>query len=137
MTLWSRPRGAKAFSAVKSVATDSSGSWLLAVRPRIATSYRAVSRSATSPTLLVRVRPRVTLARVHGRLVVHVAPAAAFRGRTVTLQTRRNGRWASIARRPLARTGAAAFRSLPGTVRAAVATAPGYLAAASRALPSR
>lgn len=59
ITLWARPAGASTFVAVETVTTDASGTWRATVRPRIATSYRAVSRSAASPTVLVRVRPSV------------------------------------------------------------------------------
>lgn len=135
-----RPFGATAFTVVKTLRTNADGSWKLVVRPKIQTSYRAVSRAATSPTITVRVKPVLALSRRAGKLVLRVAgKAASFRRRSVVLQQRRGSHWVTVQRRTLDGAGRStfAFRGRGSKVRASVGAAPGYLAATSATVTLR
>src|SRR5262249_27309242 len=49
------------FASIATVLTDSGGTWRLAVRPRILTTYKAVWNGSTSANVSINVRPSVTL----------------------------------------------------------------------------
>jgi len=137
VTISRLPFGKHAFSSVKTVQTDATGSWRVAVRPSISTTYKAVSRSAASPAILVRVRAAVTLRRTVVGLAAKAAPAAAVHGRRLVLQARRGSRWVDLA---AGATGAAApsFKLVPrGTYRLVLAATPGFLASTSTPLAVR
>jgi hypothetical protein len=129
VTMYARPYGSTAFLPVTTLTTDAKGAWQVVVRPRISTTYRAVSKSSTSPTILVGVRPRVELSRARQRLVVQVSAKYSFGGRRVVLQRENGGHWVFVAARALRAGGRATFSTnLHGArVRAVVGVAPGYL----------
>jgi len=88
------------FVSIATVLTDAVGAWTLRVRPRVATTYKAVWNGNTSPTVTIGVHPAVSL-RALGKLrfATHVTGVHSFAGRVVQLQRRRlNGSWLTIAR---------------------------------------
>jgi hypothetical protein len=130
------------FFAVATVLTDVGGTWSLRVRPRIATTYKAVWSGSPSGTVTIGVRPAVSL-RPLGRLrfATHVTGARSFRGRIVQLQRHRlDGSWATVARVRLNRSSNAIFHPLRlprgrSTLRVAISVnqaGGGYLAGYSR-----
>jgi phosphodiesterase/alkaline phosphatase D-like protein len=134
------------FVAVATVLTDSGGAWSLRVRPRIATTYKAVWSGNTSPTVTIGVHPAISL-RALGKLrfATHVTGAHSFAGRVVQLQRRRlNGSWLTIARARLNKSSNAVFRPKLGRGRTTLRIAfsvnqagGGYLAGFSRAITVR
>jgi plastocyanin len=68
------------------VTTTSGGNWSLLVQPRVRTSYQAVYDNATSRSVAVSIRPRITLEKVgrHQYLVVVLA-AHSMAGKTVNV----------------------------------------------------
>jgi hypothetical protein len=134
VTMYARPYGASAFTAVSTVRTDPHGGWRLTVRPGIGTSYRAVSRASTSPTIAVGVRPLVKLTASHGGVAVHVTARKSFRGRTVVIQKLRGTHWVTLSRLVLGSTGTTTMKIHAVRVRAVVPAAPGYLQSVSSAL---
>jgi hypothetical protein len=134
------------FVAVATLLTDAGGTWTLRVRPRIATTYKAVWSGNTSPTLTIGVHPAVSL-RALGRLrfATHVTGVHSFAGRVVQLQRRRlNGSWLTIARARLNKSSNAVFHPRLGRGRSTLRIAfsinqagGGYLAGFSRAITIR
>ena len=137
VTMYARPYGASAFAPVSTLRTDSNGGWKLTVHPRIGTSYRAVSRTATSPTIAVGVRPVVKLSASHGRVAVRVTAKTSFSGRTVLIQKLRGTHWATWSRLVLGKT-VVSMPNTPGVrLRAVVPAGHGYLQAVSPTLTVR
>jgi hypothetical protein len=128
--MYAKPYGASKFTAVKTLSTDATGSWKLTVHPKIATSYRAVSRAATSPTIPVQVRPLVTLRAAHGLLTVHVSAKTPYRGQKIVVERLRGKNWSTLSRVVLGRGGTATLAVAHGSrVRVIVPAVPGYLGA--------
>ena len=131
------------FAGVATVLTDAGGVWTLRVRPRIATTYKAVWSGNTSPTVTVGVHPAISL-RALGRLrfATHVTGVRSFAGRVVQLQRRRsNGSWRTFARARLNRHSNAVFHPRLSRGRTTLRVAfsinqagGGYLAGFSRAI---
>jgi hypothetical protein len=137
VTLYAQPYGAPAFTPVSTLRTDSRGGWKLTVHPRIGTSYRAVSRTAKSPTIAVGVRPVVKLSASHGRVVVRVIAKTSFKGRAVLVQKLRGTRWVTWSRLVLGKT-VVSMPNTPGVrLRAVVPAGHGYLQAVSPTLTVR
>ena len=134
VTMYAKPYGAAAFTAVSTVRTDAHGAWQLTVHPGIGTSYRAVSRASASPTIGVGVRPLVKLNAAHGGLVVRVIARKSFRGRTVVIQRLRGKQWVVLSRLVLGSAGTGTVKLHGARVRAVVAAAPGYLRSVSSAV---
>lgn len=140
VVVYARPFGAAAFTIARTLRTGPDGSWKLVVHPRIQTSYRSVSRAATSATIVVPVRPLPSLSSRGGKLRVHVAgKPSSLRGRSVALQLLRGAKWTTVQRRVLDAGGRAAFaRVARGShVRVSIGTTPGYLSATSPTLTVR
>ena len=134
VTMYARPYGASSFTPVSTLRTDPHGGWQLTVRPGIGTSYRAVARASTSPTISVGVRPLVRLTAAHGRLGVRVTPKTQFRGRTVVVQELRGTHWVASSHLVLSSAGTATVAARNVRVRVVVPAAPGYLRSVSRPL---
>jgi hypothetical protein len=99
LTLYLRRHGESTFSPVSVVVTDERGAWNFAFEPTMRSSIEARSGELTSPTLTVRVRPRLTLKRRGESLFARAVAARSFRGRHVWFQRRsRGGVWRSLAR---------------------------------------
>jgi hypothetical protein len=137
VTMYAKPFGATAFTPVTTVKTNAQGGWQLTVHPKIATSYRAVSRASTSPTIAVRVRPLVRVTPRRGRVTVHVTARRPYRGATVALQERSGPRWVVVDRLKLGAGSKATAAVDGGRVRAVVGARPGYLPAVSPSVQVR
>ena len=96
VTIYAQAHGVGSFRKVDTLAVDDQGAWSFSVNPTIATSFRALSKSAASAPVLVEVRPRVTLAIRQGAFTAHVEPLRP--GATVWLQrwSQARGRWVSV-----------------------------------------
>jgi hypothetical protein len=134
VTMYAKPFGAPAFTPVTTLRTDAHGAWHLTVHPGIGTSYRAVSRASSSPTIVVGVRPLVKLTVVRGSLVVRVVARKSFRGRTVLVQRQRGPHWVVASRLVLGAAGTGTVKLHGVRVRAVVPAAPGYLRIVSAAV---
>jgi hypothetical protein len=92
------------FSSVQTVATvqtAADGSFNAVVRPQIHTLYRASDGQATSNTISINVRPRLSLTRLGShRFALNAMAARSFAGRYALLQrwNRRGHRWISVRR---------------------------------------
>ena len=139
VTVFVKRFDAASFTSLATVLTGVGGTWTLAVRPKIGTTYKVLFNSASSPLVSIAVRPAVTLRavpRTTGRFSAHVAGTRSFAGRIVQLQRRlANGNWRTIARRRLDRHSTTVFtpRLARGrwTLRAAMSVnqaGAGYLA---------
>ena len=95
----SRPFTSSGFARVATVTTGADGRWAYDVKPGIATTYQARTGGSESRTLLVGVRPAVSLQRLDdGRLRVDAAAARSFAGRFVKLQRLESGVWSTLAK---------------------------------------
>jgi plastocyanin len=106
VTIVAQPAGEPAWST--RVITTSGGNWSLQVQPRIRTTYQARFENATSPSLTLNVRPRITLQKVgRDRFLVVVLAAHSMSGKTVDLARWTGGRYLTFAQaqlQPIART---------------------------------
>jgi plastocyanin len=84
VTVVSQPMGLPA--AQTNVTTTSGGAWSLQVQPRVKTVYQAKYDTASSPSVTVSIRPRITLEKVgrHQYLIV-VLSARSMAGKTVNV----------------------------------------------------
>jgi hypothetical protein len=99
VTLYLRRHGESTFSPVSVVVTDERGVWSFAFEPTMGSSIEARSGELTSSTLIVRVRPQLTLKRRGKGLFARAVAARSFRGRHVWFQRRSSrGVWRSVAR---------------------------------------
>ena len=81
--------GASSFSTLGSVSTTAGGKWADVVKPTLETAYHATWKSATSPTVTVKVRPLITLTLVTlstGSFSTKVMAARSFAGKFVLVQ---------------------------------------------------
>lgn len=98
VTIYVRRYGRSAFSPVSVVDTDARDAWSFSFEPTARSWIQARSGALTSPTLTVRVTPRLTLMRRGGNLFARAVAARSFRGRHVWLQQRSRGVWRSVRR---------------------------------------
>jgi hypothetical protein len=91
--------GSGSFTSVATVLTDAGGTWNLAVRPAIRTTYKAVWNGSPSSLVTVGVRPAVSLRSLpRQRFTTHVVAARSLAGRRVQLQRHLlDGRWVTVA----------------------------------------
>jgi plastocyanin len=84
VTVVSQPMGLPATQTT--VTTTSGGNWSLQVQPRVKTSYQARFDTATSPSVTVSIRPRISLQKVgrHQYLIV-VLSARSMAGKLVNV----------------------------------------------------
>ncbi len=102
-----QPFGQTAQQQVGSTVTSTGGAWSLVVKPTVQTVYQARSRSVSSGSVTVRVRPRVTLSRVGLTFSTRVSAARSLAGRYVFFQRRTAlGQWVSLKRVTLRATSA-------------------------------
>ena len=118
------------------VTTGPGGTWQLAVRPRIQTTYLASAAGAASARLTLGVEPRIAYSTLrHDRLRVHVDAATPLARRLVQLQAQNaDGSWTTIAREHLDRASTATLAppARPTLVRLAMSVnqaGAGYLGA--------
>jgi hypothetical protein len=127
-----RERGTRRFVRADATHSKRNGRFKLALRPRIGEVVRLRSGSVRGRVFHVRVSPRLVLRRRGPLLVAKVRAGRSYAGRTVVLQTRRQGRWVAVQHVELERHSRALFRpEAHGLVRIAVARTPGYLSAQS------
>jgi hypothetical protein len=131
------------FRRAGSTTTRKDGVWRYSYRPRIESSFEALSVDEVTRSPLVRVRPRVTIAVRAGGIIARVDAGRRVAGKTVELQRRVRGRWLTIERARVARP-AARFRvKLPAggsKLRVFISqkqVGPGYLDGFSRTLVVR
>lgn len=138
VTVLARPFGAKTFAKVATVPTGAGGRWHLVVHPGAATVYLARSRATQSPTLLVRVRPRVAILRSGGVLIVRVFARRPLGGRGLYLQRWSGSRWTTAGRlvlRGRASPFVATSKAPPRVrLRVSVPAMPGYAGTTSSTL---
>jgi plastocyanin len=91
--------GASAASKLTTVQTTAGGTYTTAVKPLMNTAYTAKTKSLTSATLLVRVRPTMNLRKVSAhRYTLRVTAGSSLAGRYASFQ-RYNGtlhRWVAL-----------------------------------------
>lgn len=86
---------------VETVQTAADGSFNAVVHPQIRTLYRATDGQATSDTVSINVRPRLSLARFGAhRFALNAMAARSFAGRYAVLQrfSMQSHRWISVRR---------------------------------------
>ena len=84
---------------VATVQTSTDGSFNAAVRPASRAQYRASNGQATSNTVTINVRPRLSLRRIGlHRFAVTATAARSFLGRYGVVQRLRHHRWVSMRR---------------------------------------
>ena len=145
-----RPFGLSTLSALSTTDTTETGQWSLTTKPTIETMYQARWTSETSPTVVVRVRPAITLAavRFHGRVGTFVTSAIAareFAGDFVLVQRLTSFGPVTLKRVFLNSNSTARFnlrfrhrvRTNMRVVMPTVSAAPGYIAGFSRMLSIR
>lgn len=104
--------GQTASNKVTTVQTTAGGLYATVVQPLQNTAYTTKTRSATSPAIVVKVRPRAQLTRTGAhRYVLRVSAGQSFAGHYGTLQ-RYNGvfsRWVNVKRVLLRRNSSGVF----------------------------
>lgn len=132
------------FKQVAMVTSGKGGAWSYDGEPGIATAYQARTGGNSSRTLLVGVRPAITMTQLdNGGLRVDVAAARSLAGRAVKVQRLDTGVWTTLAQLHLgAKSTALVPRSLvptqSSTVRATMSVnqaGQGYLGGFSAPLP--
>jgi hypothetical protein len=98
VTIFVRGYGRSTFSPVSVVDVDARGAWSFSFEPTARSLIQARSGEVTSPTVTVRVTPRLTLMRRGDNLFARAVAARSFRGRHVWLQQRSRGVWRSLRR---------------------------------------
>jgi hypothetical protein len=97
--IFARPFTESGFARIATVATGNKGQWALEVKPEIATTYQARTTADESQTLLVGVRPAITLTQLDsGQVRVAVAADRSFARKAVKLQKQEpGGAWTTLA----------------------------------------
>jgi len=99
VTIMGRPVVARSLQVVGSTTTDANGAYSKSVIPRQRTIYIAKGDGAQSDSLVVNVRPIVSLKRLVGhRLSVRVTAARSFFGRYVIAQRFNSRGWTTLQR---------------------------------------
>jgi len=95
--------GKTTFTQVGSATSTAGGAWSFIVKPALNTVYRAQWRASDSPTVTVKVSPKLRLTRRGSRFTVRVTAAQGFTGKLVFLQRYRPAvkRWATVKRAKL------------------------------------
>jgi len=143
--VFAEPYPATSFSALgSSVTTTAGGHWTDVVKPTIETSYQATWKSATSPTVTVKVRPLITLTLVKlstGSFSTKVTAASSFAGKFVLVQRLTTTGVATVKKVTLDATSSATFRvhlhhgrNRLRVVMPTSQTAPGYITGMSKVL---
>lgn len=139
--LWAQPFGQSAFAKVTQVTSTDNGNWTVTVKPTIQTAYQVRVGNATSQSVTIKVKPKVTLGygATTRLFTTKVIAAQSFAGKIVSFQRRSSlGQWVTLKRLRLNSAGAVSFRSaLPKgrtpvrVLLPAAQTLPGYLAGTS------
>lgn len=139
--VWAQQFGQNAPLKLTQVVSTDNGNWTVVVKPTIQTAYQVRVRGATSQSVTIKVKPKITLGygTVTKLFTVRALAATSFAGKVITFQRRSPlGQWVSVKQVRLNASSTARFRStLPKgrtAVRAilpATETLPGYLAGTS------
>lgn len=141
VTLYAQRLGELSYRLIATLLTGANGAWALAVKPVVATSYKAAWNGGMTAATAIGVRPAMAF-RVLGRarFATRATGGRSFAFRVVQLQRRTElGRWVTVTRVGLSRRSAATFRAvlLRGAWRYRIAMSinqagSGYLAGISR-----
>ncbi|MFL5922680.1 MAG: hypothetical protein ACJ74S_01780, partial [Gaiellaceae bacterium] len=146
VTIYAQRLADPSYRLIATLLTGDGGLWALAVKPAVATSYKASWGGGTGAPTTIGVRPQVAFRSLgHGRFLIRVFAGRSFAFRVVKLQRRTAfGTWVTVNRVRLgARSGATVRAPLPrGTFRLRVAMSvnqagAGYLAGISRVVVYR
>jgi len=92
-----RPSGAATVQQVATVMTGADGTFSHAVNPSIETTYTAAWKTATSPSVTVQVRPKVTVTRLSSvRFLAKVTSSISYAGHFVYLQRHSAAGWITV-----------------------------------------
>jgi plastocyanin len=119
LTVNAQPCGQSTFTALTTLTTGTGGAYSYVAQPTVITTYQVRWKSATSPAVTVRVRPRVRLRKVAPRKFrVAVSAAQSFAGRTATFQrySTLRRRWVVVRRLTLRAAGATTLPINPTAV---------------------
>jgi hypothetical protein len=103
VAILARPLNRSSMARIASVMTGAGGKWSYTARPSIATTYAASIAGKTSKTIMIGVRPALTLTILSSGAVKAQATAGrSFHGRAIQLQRfTRSGGWTTVAKRTL------------------------------------
>jgi len=105
-----RPFNRGSLNRIAVVRTRSGGYWRYTAKPAIATTYGANLAGSHSRTLMVGVRPALSLRVLSGgRLLGRALAGRSFRGRLVKLQQQSGSTWRTLAQRALDRRSEVVF----------------------------
>src|SRR5262245_12209187 len=94
----SQPWGASV-QQIATLMTGTGGTYTYTIAPTVYTTYSVKWSSAVSPTIIVQVRPRVTLTLSGSRLYARVSAAPSYAGRHIYLQRHSQfGQWVTEGR---------------------------------------
>jgi plastocyanin len=101
-------------SSVQQIATlmtGANGTFTYTIAPTIYTTYSVKWGSAVSPTIIVQVRPRITLARTGASLYARVSSSQSYAGRHIYLQRHSPfGQWVTEGKLKLGPLGGRIFK---------------------------
>jgi plastocyanin len=87
VTIHAQACGQTSFAQIAALSTTTGGAFSTAVKPLLNTTYQAKWRSTTSPNVVVKVRPRIKLAKLAPRkFSVRVSATSSFAGRYIVFQ---------------------------------------------------
>lgn len=139
--VWAQQFGQNAPQKLTQVVSTDNGNWTVVVKPAIQTAYQVRVRAATSQSVTIKVKPKVTLgySTVTKLFTVRALAASSFAGKVITFQRRSSlGQWVSVKRLTLNSTSTARFtatlpkgRTAVRAILPATQTLPGYLAGVS------
>jgi hypothetical protein len=103
VSVLARPFNRSSMARIATVVTRADGRWSYTVRPSIATTYAASIAGKPSRTIMIGVRPAMTMTILSsGGVKAHVTAGTSFRGNAIQLQRfTRSGGWTTVAKRPL------------------------------------
>jgi len=111
VSIWERPFGQTSFVKAADVTTATAGAYDFPDIPNVLSEYQARWGSRTSATVVVGVRPRVTLIRRAPWFVTSVKAGRPFAGRSVYIQRRSSlGQWVNRKKVVLGSSGARRFK---------------------------
>jgi plastocyanin len=101
VTIAAQPCGATAFSPLATLTTTAGGAYSYAAKPLLTTTFQSKWKNASSPALVVKVRPALRLTRLAAtRFAVRVSAAQSFAGKYAYFQRYSTSvsRWVTVRR---------------------------------------
>jgi len=106
-----QPYGSSA-QQVATLMTGAGGAFSYATQPAVYTVYTVRWKTATSQSVSVQVRPKLTLTRNHTRLFAKIAATPSFAGRTIYLQRQSKfGQWVTVEKLKLGPNSGRSFKA--------------------------